>query len=157
MADIATAFAAIRARLEAAPAIADAHGNTLPFRWQGTDGGALPDDPAAFAFVELENFGPGRGPAAFGGGRGANLYRNEGLVTVYVFTPNGEGIDVSLATAESVAARLRSHREDSVSCFSASVHPIGDGASLQPPGLSSPVNAYYCSVVEAAMHFDQIG
>lgn len=157
MSTIAQAYAALRARLEEAPALVDAHGNTLPFRWQGEDGGALSDEPAAFAFGEIENFGSARGPAAFGGGRGANLYRNEGVFTIYVFTPNGEGIAVSLALAEQLAARLRSYRTDDVSCFAADVHPLGDGSSLQAPGLSSPVNAYYCSIVEAAIHFDQLG
>lgn len=156
MTTITGAFAAIRARLEAV-AITDAHGNTLPFRYQGEDGGALPDTPTAFAYVEVEIFGSGVGPTAFGGGRSANLYRNDGVVHVYVFAPNGEGLAVTVALAEQVAARLRSFRDSDVSFFSASVHPIGDSTSIAPEGLNSEVNNYTCAVVEAAFHFDQIG
>lgn len=157
MSTIAAAFLAVKAKFAEAPAITDAHGNTLPFRYQADDGGPLPDEATAFAFMEFENFGSGRRPAAFGGGRGSNLYRNEGLITVYVFTPNGEGFEVSASLAETIAARVRSYRTDDVSCFSADVHPVGDGSSLNPPGLNSPVNNYYCSIVEVAIHFDQIG
>ena len=156
MATITTAFAAIKTRLEAV-AITDAQGNTLPFRWQGEDGGPLPDTPAAFCHVEMENFGAGRFPVGYGGGSGNNLYRNEGLVNAYVFVPNGHGLSVAVALGEQVAARLRSYRDTYVSCFSASVHPIGDGTSIAPKGLNSEINNYTCAVVEIAIHFDQIG
>jgi hypothetical protein len=156
MATITTALAAIRARLEAV-AITDAQGNTLPFRWQGEDGGDLPGTPAAFAYVELENYGAGRFPAGYGGGSGNNLYRNEGQINAFVFVPNGQGLSVAVALAEQVAARLRSFRDSTVSCFSASVHPIGEGTSIAPKGMNSEVNNYTCAVVEIAFHFDQIG
>lgn len=156
MATITSALAAIRSRLEAV-AITDAQGNTLPFRWQGEDGGELPGTPTAFAHVELENYGAGRFPVGYGAGSGNNLYRNEGQISVYVFVPNGQGLSVAVALAEQVAARLRSYRNDTVSCFSASVHPIGDGTSIAPSGLNSEVNNYTCAVVEIAIHFDQIG
>jgi hypothetical protein len=156
MATITSAFAAIRSRLEAV-AITDAQGNTLPFRWQGEDGGDLPDTPRAFAYVELENFGAGRYPVGYGGGSGNNLYRNEGLVNAYVFVPNGHGLSVAVALGEQVAARLRSYRDSTISCFSASVHPIGDGTSIAPDGLRSEVNNYTCAVVEIAVMFDQTG
>lgn len=146
---------AVVARLQAAPTIEDGHGNALPFRFQDDGGGALPDAPTGFVYIEHENYGSGRGPAAYGGGQGANLYRNEGQLTLYVFTSKGEGIHT--AVAESCAARLRSFRSDTMSCFSADVHPIGDGSSLKPPGLVSEVNNYSCAIVEVAMHFDQIG
>lgn len=150
MTTITQAFTAIRSKLEETPAI-------TTFRFQGEDGGPLPDNAEAFAYVELENFGAGRGPAAFGGGRGSNLYRNEGLINAYVFAPNGWGLSDTVALAEQVAARLRSYRDAYVSCFSASVHPIGDGTSIAPKGLRSEVNNYTCAVVEIAFHFDQIG
>ena len=156
MATITTAFAAIRARLEAV-AITDAEGNTLPFRWQYEDGGPLPEDPTAFCHVEMENFGAGRFPVGYGGGSGNNLYRNEGLVNAYVFVPNGQGISVAVALGEQVAARLRSYRDSTISCFAASVHPIGDGTSIAPSGLNSEVNNYTCAVVEIAIQFDQVG
>lgn len=155
MAAITDILPAVLARLAEAPTIADAHGNALPFRYQDDGAGDLPDAPRAFAYIEHENFGSGRGPAAFGGGRGANLYRNEGLITLYAFAPKGEG--TFLALAETIAARLRSFRSDTMSCFSADVHPIGDGSSLRPPGLRSEVSNYSCAIVEVAIHFDQIG
>lgn len=150
MTTITQAFAAVRSKLEEAPAI-------TTFRFQGEDGGPLPDKPAAFAYIELENYGAGRGPVAFGGGRGSNLYRNEGQINGLVFVPNGQGLSVAVALAEQVAARLRSYRDSSISCFSASVHPIGEGTSIAPKGLNSEVNNYTCAVVEIAFHFDQIG
>lgn len=150
MTTITQAFSAIRSKLEEVPTI-------TTFRFQGEDGGPLPGTPEAFAYVEMENFGAGRGPVAFGGGRGNNLYRNEGQINAFVFTPNGQGLAVTVALAEQVAARLRSYRDSDISCFSASVHPIGEGTSIAPKGLNSEVNNYTCAVVEIAFHFDQIG
>lgn len=152
MTTAAGALAAIRTRLEASGS-----GITIPMRWQGEDAGPLDDAPTAFAYIEMENFGAGRGPTAFGGGSGSNLYRNDGVINAYVFSPNGEGMSVALAHAETIAARLRSFRDSDVSCFSASVRPIGSGSSIEPPGLNSEVNNYTCAVVETAFHFDQIG
>lgn len=152
---IADVLPAVLARLAEAPAIEYPSGRALPFRYQDDSAGDLPDTPAAFAYIEHQNFGSGRGPAAYGGGRGLNLYRNEGSITVYAFTPKGEGTHTQLA--ETIAARLRSFRSDAISCFSADVHPIGDGSSLRPPGLQSEVSNYSCAIVECAMHFDQIG
>lgn len=156
MTTITGAFNAVRSRLETAT-ITDAHGNALPLRFQGEDGGSLSDTPTAFAYIELENFGAGRFPAAYGGGSGNNLYRNEGLINAYVFAPNGEGLAVTVALAEQIASRMRSFRDSDISCFSASVRPIGDGTSIAPDGLNSEVNNYTCAVVEIALHFDQIG
>ena len=149
------AFNALRAKLLETPAIQDAQGNVLPFRFQAEDGGPLPDIPAAFAYVEFQNQGAGRGPVSFGGGRGANLYRNEGLLMVYAFVPADIGLAVATDLAEAIAGRLRSFRDADVSCFAASVHPIGDG--LTPSGLSSEVNNYTCAIAEIVFHFDQIG
>lgn len=159
MTTITGAFSAIRSRLEGG-SYTDGTGATLASTWmrfQGEDGGELPDTPAPLAYIELENFGPGRGPTAFGGGSGSNLYRNEGQINAYVFVPNGQGLSVTVALAEQVAARMRSFRDSDVSCFSASVHPIGDGTSIAPDGLNSEVNNYTCAVVEIAFHFDDIG
>lgn len=159
MTTITTAFDAVRSRLEGG-SYTDGNGNTLTgwLRFQGEAGGALPDTPAPFAYVELENFGAGRFPVAYGGGAGSNLYRNEGVVTVYVFVPNGEGVRVAVALAEQVAARMRSFRDSDISCFAAAVHPIGSGENLAPTGLTSnEVNNYTCATAEVAIHFDQIG
>lgn len=146
----AQALAAIRARL-------DAGGFAFPLRYQGEDSGPLPDTPSTFAFVVFNNDGSGRGPAAFGGGRSANLYRNQATVDAYVFAPNGEGLSVAIEAAELVAAQLRSFRDASISCFSADVIPVGEGSQLTPPGLNSEVSNYQCAVAEIALFFDQIG
>lgn len=146
------ALTAIRTRLEASGS-----GITIPLRWQGEDGGPLPDVPSAFAFIVFENQGSGVGPVAYGGGRSLNRYRNRALVTAYVFAPNGEGLAVAMNHAETVAARLRSFRDDDVSCFAADVIPVGEGSSITPPGLQSEVNLYQCAVAEVSLHFDQIG
>lgn len=144
------ALAAIRARLEAASF-------AFPLRWQGEDNGPIPDTPAVFAFVVFNNEGSGRGPAAYGGGRGANLYRNQAVVEAYVFAPNGEGLSVATDAAELVAAQLRSFRDSSISCFAADVIPVGPGSTIKPPGLDSAVDNYQCAIAEVALHFDQIG
>lgn len=150
MTTITQAFSAVRARLEAGAF-------SFPLRWQGEDNGPLPDTPATFAFVVFNNDGSGRGPAAFGGGRGANLYRNQATVEAYVFVPNGEGLSVASDAAELIAAQLRSHAGSGISCFSADVIPVGEGSSITPPGLNSEVSNYQCAVAEIALHFDQIG
>lgn len=147
------AFAAIRARLEASGS-----GITIPLRWQGEDGGPLPDTPAAFAYIVFANDGSSPGPTAFGGGRGANLYRNIATVQAYVFAPLGEGLAVLLTHAETIAARLRSFRDTSISCFSADVITFAEGQRLIPPGLrDSEVSNYQAALAEIAVSFDQIG
>lgn len=149
-ASAADAYRAIKARLQSA-----AFG--FPLRFQSEDSGPLPDTPAPFAFVLFNNDGSGRGPTAFGGGQGSNLYRNQALIEAFVFVPNGEGIDAAMDNAELVAARLRSFREAKVSCGSADVVPIGEGSKISVPGLSSEVNNYICALAEITAHFDQIG
>ena len=144
------ALAAVRVRLEAG-------GLAFPLRWQGEDGGALPDTPETFSFIVFNNDGSGRGPSAFGGGRGSNLYRNQATVEAFVFSPNGEGLSVATDAAEQLAALLRSFRDSSISCFSADVIPVGEGSKIAPPGLASEVSNYQCAVAEIALHFDQIG
>lgn len=144
------AIAAVRARLEAG-------GITFPLRWQGEDAPALPDTPSTFAFIVFNNSGSGRGPAAFGGGAGQNLYRNQAVVEAFVFAPRGQGLSVATDGAEVIAALLRSYRDSSISCFSADVIPVGEGSQITPPGLASEVSNYQCAVAEIALHFDQIG
>lgn len=131
----------------------------FPIYWQGDIIPPLPDNPAPFGFAVFNNDGSGQGPASFGGGRGRNLWRNRGTLEVFVFEPAlAEGAsDRMLANAEAVAARLRSFRDNVVSCFSADVIPIGEGANIAVPGLSNPVNNYQCAVAEIDLHFDQVG
>lgn len=146
------AAAAIRARLSA-----DDSGISLPLRFQGEKFEPLSDVPAPFAFVVFNNEGSGGRPAAYGGGAGQNLWRNRATVEAYVFAPNDDGMSVVLDHAETIAARLRSFRDDSVSCFSADVIPIGPGSSIAPAGLEMPVSLYQVAVAEVVLTFDQVG
>lgn len=146
------AFAAIKSRLTGVGS-----GISITLRWQGEDGGDLPDTPTAFAYVMFNNEGSGGMPTAFGGGRGSNLYRCRALVEAFVFVPSRQGLAVALDHAETIAARLRSFRDTDISCFAADVIPMGDGAQAAPPGLQSEVNNYQCALVEVSLHFDQIG
>jgi hypothetical protein len=146
------AYVAIRAQLEGNVAI------TIPLRWQGENGDPLPNPPSAFAFVDFNNDGSGRGPTAFGGGPSANLYRNQARVDVYVFVPNNAGLQAALDFAETIAGRLRSFRDGNVSCFSADVVPIGSASHIALPGFSTGVAGdYQCVVAETSFFFDQIG
>jgi len=146
------AFAEIRERLDA-----EDSGIEIDIYYQGDDAPILPDTPAAFAFVFFNVDGSRGGPAAYGGGRGRNLYRNRASVEAYVFSPIGEGMEIVLGHAEAVAARLRSYRSDVISCFSADVIPVGHGSALSVPGLNSEVNNYQAAIAAVDLHFDQIG
>ena len=146
--DLAGALAIIRAR-------AEAQITTLPLYWQDEDNFALPDEPASFVFFELI---ARRGRiVGFGGGRGANLYRAPAELNAYVFVPRGQGLPIAAVLAETVAAAFRSFRSGGLSCFDATLHPIGEGEALVPPGLSSAAGNYACVVVSVSLHFDQIG
>jgi hypothetical protein len=142
------AIEAVRARL-------DGGGFAFPLYYHGEPSANLPDVPATFGVVVFENFGSVL--AGFGGGRGQNLYRNSGVVSVYVFSPFGYGQQAASSQAEPVATRLRSYRDDVVSIFNADVKPFGPGADFTIPGLSSEVSNYQCALVEAYVQFDQVG
>ena len=147
MADSATAYAALKAR-------AVDNLGSLPLYWQD-EVNTLPDTPAAFAYFELIT--SQAEIAGFGGGRGANLYRNPSEWLAFVFVPHGQGLAVALAQAETIAALYRSYRTGDVSCFAASVQPMGEGADLIPPGLRSAVGNYACALVVVDLYFDQTG
>jgi hypothetical protein len=144
------ALAIVRAQVEAA-------GLSFPVYWQGEDAPLLRDDPATFAFVVFTNEGSGGRPAAYGGGRGANLYRSRAFLEAFVFVPSGWGLSAATDAAELVAASLRSFRSGDVSCFAADARPVGPGSGINVPGLSSVVSNYQCAVAEATLTFDQIG
>ncbi len=144
------ALAAIRTRVGTA-------GITFPIYWQGEDVPPLPDTPTTFAFVVFNNHGSGRGPVAFGGGAGNNIYRNEAMLEAFVFSPSGQGLSVATDAAELLAASLRSFRDTNISCFSADAIPVGPGSSISVPGLTSVVSQYQCAVAEVRFHYDQIG
>jgi hypothetical protein len=77
---------------------------------------------------------------------------------VFVFVPNRAGVRRAMVEAETIAARLRSFRDDDIFCRSADVTPAGDGASIAPPGLQrNELNNYLCAVVEVDVSFDTVG
>lgn len=147
------ALAALKTRLTVGSGI------TLPMYWLGDDPPVLPDTPAPFAYLVFNNEGSGFGPVSFGGGRGSNTYRNRATLEGYVFAPptGADGMGPVMTHAEVIAARLRSYRDGSISCFSADIIPVGPGSNIAPPGFVSEVNNYNCAIVEVALSFDQIG
>lgn len=146
------ALAALRSRLESGSV-------SVPMYWFGDDAPVLSDDPTAFIYLVFNNEGSGGRPVAFGGGLGANLYRNRATLEAYAFAPptGADGMGPVMTIAETVAARLRSFRDASISCFSADVIPVGPGSNISPPGMQSEVSNYLCAVAAIDLQFDQIG
>ncbi len=138
---------ALRARVESASL-------AFPVHWD--DGAQLPDTPAAFGFAIFDNEGSG-GPIAFGGGQGANTYRNRASLEIFVFSPRADGKNAVLQLAEAVAARFRSYRTSSITIISADAVPVGPGTKIAPPGLQLPVGLYFCALAAIELRFDQIG
>lgn len=157
MTTLATALAAFQARI-ADPVYAPVDGDSAEIpRWWQDDNNVLPDTPAPFIFFEIIAV-PGQA-VSYGGGRGANRYRNAGELNAYVMVPRGQGLATMAGYAEQVAAAFRSYRTTDISCFNATVMPIGDGASLVPPGLSGADVAgnYSCCVCSVDFFYDTIG
>lgn len=142
---VTDAYAAIRTR-------AVAQITTLPIYWPDEDN-QLPDTPAPFVFFELTL--EGSRVIEIGGGRGSNRHRNSGEINAYVFAPRGAGLTYLLSIAEPVAAAFRGYRASGITINTASVHPLGEGEALVPPGLESAAGAYGCVVVNMPIYFDQ--
>jgi hypothetical protein len=142
------AIAAVRSRLGGG-------GFAFTLYYDGDTAPILPDTPATFGYVEFAGYGSAL--AAFGGGRGANVYRNSAMVNVWVFSPIGYGPEAATTHAEPVAARLRSYRDNIVSIYRADVVHVGQGSNLSVPGLVSEVSNYQCALVEAFLTFDLTG
>jgi hypothetical protein len=142
------AIARVRARLNAGS-------YAFSLYYQGDDAIILPDTPTPFAYIAFDHMGSVL--AGFGGGRGRNLYRNRMQVIGYVFSPMGYGAETVAANAETIAAQLRSYRDDVISIFDAPVIPFGPGSGLAVPGLATDVSNYQCAFVEASMTYDLIG
>jgi hypothetical protein len=144
------AYAAIRSRIEA-----NRPASVVSLRWQNEDGDALPDMPAPFLYTELVT--EKQFLAGFGGGFGANLWRNPARIDCYAFVPRGDGLQIATDLAETIAALFRGYRDSDLQCFNATVYPLGSGSGITPPGLSSAVDNYYVAVAEIVLQFDQIG
>lgn len=146
------AYSVVRSRLE--NSVPSLNGAVVGLRWQN-ESEPLPDDPAPFVFTEFTT--ERAFLASFGGGRGANRYRHPGLITSYVFVPNGMGLPAAVNIAEQVAAVFRSYRDSDISCFEATVYPGGAGSEIKPRGLNSEVGNYFYAVAETGLFFDLIG
>lgn len=147
MTTISDAWSAIRARAEA-----QLSGLTL---WWPFEDNVLPDDPAPFVYFDLD-MARAR-VIEYGGGQARNRHRNEGELHAYVFVPRGYGMADALSRGETVAAAFRSYRVTDIKCAEASVHPLGEGAELVPPGLDSIAENYSAALVIVQLYFDQIG
>lgn len=143
------ALAAVKSRLSS--------GISFTLYWHGDDPPRLPDEPAKFGYLVFNN--EGSRLVSFGGGAGSNLYRNRATLEAYVFSPptGADGMKPVMDDAETIAARLRSFRDNTISCYSADVIPVGPGANIAPPGLPNEVNNYLCAIAEIQIEFDQIG
>jgi hypothetical protein len=142
------AMRAVRARLDSGGFSFTIYNNSDP-SYQFTD------VPATFGIFVFDV--QGSTLAAFGGGRGQNVYRNTALASIYVFTPFGYGYDAAATAARPVADHLRSYRDGVISIFNADVEPFGPGSDFSIPGLSSEVSNYTGALVAAQVIFDQIG
>ena len=90
-----------------------------------------------------------------GGGRGNNRFQNDADLVAYVFVPRGKGLAYALSLAEPVAAAFRSFKDASIACNGATVHPVGQGEALVPPGLASIAGNYACAMVSVPLSFVQ--
>lgn len=144
---IITALASLRA-------LANNGTITLPMYWPD-ENNELPDTPAPFVYFAIDT--QPAYLASFGSGRFGNTWRTPGELQAFVFVPVGEGIERSVTLAEQVASVFRSYRDSTVSCFAASVHPVGKGSEMIPDGLDSAAGNYACSVALVDLFFDQVG
>lgn len=141
MTTTAEAFAAIRARLEAAAITG------LTLRWQGEFyAGDPPDAPADFCLTEL--LVESQRIIETGGGAGFNRLRNEARVEARVFLTAGIGAEAAATTAELVAAVFRNQSFSGVVCRAASVAP-----ETTPEGFGN----YTIALVTVDCHYDQLG
>ncbi len=153
MATSEQAFDVIRTRLDGNKPVYNSV--TLASRWPNETDTPLPATPIPFIYTEFLT-----DPAdlvSAGGGRGNNRYRHSGRIVTYVFVPMGYGEKAAMNIADQVAAVFRSYRDTTISCFSATPYPGGEGQKLAPPGIGSAVTSYWCAFVEVEMFFDLIG
>jgi hypothetical protein len=144
---------AMRSRIEAA-SILDRLSNPVPFRWQNEasdslGNAALPDTPSPFVYCEF--IVESGSIASYGGGRGANLYRNRARLVAYVLVPKNSGMDEAESISEQVARSFVLIEIATISCFDATVYPGGDGSSLKPSGC--PLLSAIISMLWQKSHF----
>lgn len=127
---------------------------SVPVFWIN-DNNVLPDPPNPFVFFEFESE---RGyPAAYGGGRGSNLYRYSGALLGWLAVERARGLEFGLAIAEPIAALFRSYRDSYVSVFEASVRPVTGITDYATAPMQDISGNYNWFLIEIALSFDQIG
>jgi hypothetical protein len=150
MTTASTAHALIKARIEA-----NKPASVVSLRWQNEDGDPLPAEPAPFLYTELDP--EKQYLAGFGGGAGANLWRNPARAVCFVFVPRGWGLQPATDLAETIAALFRGYRTSDLSCFDVSVYTLGTGSGIRPPGVDSEADNYFCAACEVSLQFDLVG
>lgn len=75
----------------------------------------LPDEPTPFIVIEVLTYYEKL--AAFGGGRGANEWEDQGSIFVRVFVPVDQGEETAMAIRDAISTIFRGQRFDNVSCF----------------------------------------
>ena len=114
------ARALIRAR-------AAANFTAIPVLYPNEVNGDIPEaTPESFAFLEV--LSEREYLAGYGGGRGANLWRQLARIEARIFTPAGSGTLDGEVLAKAFAAVFRGQRFDGVSCFAAEVDSEGTPA-----------------------------
>ena len=140
MTTFAAAISAIRTKLEAEWPYA-----AVPLVFDNRQF-SLPDQAAAFVRVEI--IGEAERPLAYGGGRGANEWRQEGRIEAHVFVPIDGGADDAATYAVAVGTILRGKRESGVS-----YHAVSTGGR---PVRESEGN-YWLLTTTVDFHFDLTG
>lgn len=157
MPSIVEALDAIQSLAGSTIAIAGVDGVTaLPTKWRDSNFN-LPDEPAPFVYFEL--IAEPANTIERNGGRGRNRHRNRAELNGFVFLPSSwsGSLRKAIAVGEQVALVFRSRRTAGVSYPEATVHPVGEGAAIVPPGMASAAADYVCVVVVTELFFDQIG
>lgn len=106
----------------------------------------VPDTPSAFVLIEFT--GGDDAVAGFGGGRGNNLWRQPGVVTVHACVPRGHGAALAEGYVEDALAILRGKRIGAVSCWG--------GSNLGGSGETDDGN-YWRASGEIEFSFDRLG
>jgi hypothetical protein len=83
----------------------------------------LPDVPAAFLRIEIVP--EAERVLAYGGGRGANEWRQEGRIEAHILVPIDRSTAAAAALSDAVAAIFRGKRESGISYFAAGALAAG--------------------------------
>lgn len=142
MPTIADVTAAIKARMTS-----EWPHSSVPVYWENEDT-VIADTPAPFVFVSVHTDRPFL--SEFGGGRGANRWRQTGRVVFSVHVPRGAGRADADTYGEAAAVIFRGQR------FAADID-FFEAGPIGPGGVSETNGQYWQLDVEAEFSFDQVG